>query len=297
LTLNMKQPDQMGWMPEERELWKTILADVREKTGLSFNWMEFDTKDKTVAHAVLPILATWVATVPSDPLRHAIYTKFSTPHAYPFINQLIEWWQREDFELCVNSLTQTISSLAKELDAQRIWNVLRARGKRRSIDYLLLVKLCAFPKISKEVKDLIVDDIHGRDLRAGDLQEISKVDDPRIRDWFESQINSSNRHVQVLARRIRARRMSLPSGVELSKAPPDRARELFSTEVDLDSLITTLSKLHLDMDIEIPQSLGNLGFLSSIETNRWLKIGPTKSNFIWLRLEDVDTVELVITAL
>jgi len=91
--------------------------------------------------------------------------------------------------------------------------------------------------------------------------------------------------------------MSLPSGVELSKAPPDRARELFSTEVDLDSLITTLSKLHLDMDIEIPQSLGNLGFLSSIETNRWLKIGPTKSNFIWLRLEDVDTVELVITAL
>jgi hypothetical protein len=136
-------------------------------------------------------------------------------------------------------------------------------------------------------------------LTVGDLQYISEVNDPRIRKWLEGQVDSPNRDLRTLARRVLARGQRLPKGVEFAAREPDRAGELFSTEVDIWEVRALLARLAKQHALKIPNTVRGARFLSSLDVDRWVS-APIESNTgepyrVWFRLEDVDTVEVVLT--
>src|ERR1700693_3873398 len=92
-----------------------ILDDVEEKTGLTFKKLAgIDTRDKSIAATVLPVLAGWVEKLDDRAYRHAIYALFHTPHAYPYLAKLILWWTTEKDDLALSSLTQDLARISHE---------------------------------------------------------------------------------------------------------------------------------------------------------------------------------------
>lgn len=280
-------------------LAKEILTDIKARTGLSFAVLGggIPTRDKEVARAVLPVLVPWVDTVDVPNIRLGIYFCFRTPHAYPFIDKLIDWWEKETDFLCLNMLGVILSKVLKEREAERVWRSCRQDEHRRR-DFMLLAKLATFPSVAAEVKEELVHSLD-ESQPIGNLEVISKVDDPRIREWFISRVHSTNTDLRNVARRVIARGKKLPREVQLPVAPPDRSAEIYSTEIDLEELGATLKQFERELGVRIPRGLQSIGFLASLEVDRWIMV-PTRSNAeepleIWLRLEDIDTVEVVLT--
>ena len=91
-------------MTATRGLWELMLDDIRVKTGLSFNYMEFDTKDKRTAEVVLPILAEWVNKTNDADFRGAIFHKFATLYARSFFDQILKWLAEETHRLNIGML-------------------------------------------------------------------------------------------------------------------------------------------------------------------------------------------------
>src|ERR1051326_5116255 len=91
-------------MTATRGLWELMLDDIRVKTGLSFNYMEFDTKDKRTAEVVLPILAEWVNKTNDADFRGAIFHTFATLYARPFFDQILKWLAEETHRLNIGML-------------------------------------------------------------------------------------------------------------------------------------------------------------------------------------------------
>jgi hypothetical protein len=282
-------------------LEKEILDDVKAKTGLSFRLLGgIDTRDRRIAEAVLPVLANWVPKVRDNNHRHALYACFHSPHAYAHMDQLIDWWQNERFSLALSSLTQTLTDLAKPQDAERLWRLCQ-QFPSRPFRFHLLAKLATLPSRTRaEVRDSLVMVLQdGASLTLSDLSDISKVDDPRIRSWFQGQLNSANKHLRQLAKRVVDRRKRLPKGLAHSAVPPDKSIELFSTEVDLEASSSLLRQIGSDLGLKMPPWIQDLGFLSAATIDHWLTTSiPTKQGTIaslWFRLEDTDTVEIVVT--
>ncbi len=211
-----------------------VLAEVEAATGCRFRYISsIDSRDKRIAESVLPVLCNIASTVKAPNIRDAIYGRFHTPHAYRFLDDLIAWWQCETYEMALGTLTQDLALLAKPADGLRLWTLCK-RLPQRPFHFMLLGKLASFPSVENEVKDSLVRSLReDTSLTVGDLGNIAEVNDPRIRQWFAAQVDSKNRFLKALARRVVAKGKKLPKGVEVSLAPPDRARELFSTEVEL----------------------------------------------------------------
>src|SRR6266446_5646628 len=112
-------------LEERQKLWQEILGDIHSRTGLSYRYMEFDTKDEAVAERVLPILADWVGRLADPNLRLAIFDKFGTPHARPFFSDLVDWWEREDNGINIDMLTGILAKLVHTTDAERLWAILQ----------------------------------------------------------------------------------------------------------------------------------------------------------------------------
>src|SRR5687767_8533197 len=110
---------------ERLALWSKILEEIRDKTSLSFKYIEFDTKNEAIAQTILPILASHISGIPDENLRRAIYAKFLTPFAYPYFNSILKWLKREDSEssnsrLNIDCLSQAIEMLVKPHDAKQV---------------------------------------------------------------------------------------------------------------------------------------------------------------------------------
>ncbi|HKA02467.1 MAG TPA: hypothetical protein VKE70_38415, partial [Candidatus Solibacter sp.] len=84
-------------MNEASSVEKQVLEDVAAQTGRSFRLLgSIDTRDRETAAAVLPVLVAWVDRLWQDSNhRRAIYSNFHTPHAYPFLLELLKWFERE----------------------------------------------------------------------------------------------------------------------------------------------------------------------------------------------------------
>jgi hypothetical protein len=285
-------------LTESQQLEKAILADIETKTGLSFVKVGgIPTRDKAVADAVLPVLVKWAESVDIPNGRLGIYHRFGTPHAYPFIDKLIRWWEEETDPLCINMLGVILSRILKQREAERVWAFCRRNAGRRR-DFMLLTKLATFPTVAAEVKEELVRALD-ESQPIGDLEIISKVDDPHIREWFIARVHSTNTDLRNVARRVVARGKKVPREVQLPAAPPDRSTEIYSTEIDLEELGPILKQFERELGVKIPRALQSVGFLASLDVDRWIMV-PTRSKAeepleIWLRLEDIDTVEVAVT--
>jgi hypothetical protein len=291
-------PATAAFVPTDRDL-VLFTCIAQEKTGLACKRVGgIDTKDESIAAAVLPVLADWADKLDDVPHRNACYERFLTPFAHPFIDRIIDWWVHEQDKVASSILAQTLAIAFECSDAQRIWDLCHTIP-RGGCYYLLLSKLAACPSVQREARDELVAALANQKLRVGDLSDIATVADPRIRKWFEGQTNSRDPNIKVLAKRVTARR-ALPRGVEYSERVPSREREMFSTECDLAEVKEIPAKLKKEFSVVLPPSLRSATFLAAAELNRWLIIRspgeqPREAG-LWLRMEDMDTVEILLTA-
>jgi len=197
-----------------QEMQKQVLDDVTRITGLSYARIAgIDTRTKAIADAVLPVLKAWFQFVTDPDLRHAIYACFHTPHASPHIDSVLDWWQQETDQPALSTLTQALALIAKPKDAQRLWK-LCSELPCRPFQYMLLAKPAQFPAVQREVRDFIVEALEtDASIAVADLECIAKVPDSRIRQWFEKRLESENRCIQILARKVAGRAERLPRGV------------------------------------------------------------------------------------
>ena len=282
--------------PDERR----ILADIEEKTGLRFSLVGgIPIRDPEVAEQVLPVLAEWVKQLDDGFLRRDVYACFFTPHAYHHLDRLISWWQSEPFPMASECLTQILASLARPCDGKRLWALTKDLPPQ-AFFCLLWAKLAKFPEVEREVKDRLVAIMQGPNPEIGDLQHIAVVEDPRIRQWFEQQTNSKNRVLKTIAKRVVARGKRLPRAVTHSAVPPERSMEIFSAEVDLSELAQTLKSAEKELGLRFPPAVRGGRFLSAVPVDQWLVAFVNTPDphvvRLWLRLEDVDCVEIVVTS-
>jgi hypothetical protein len=284
-------------LPSVEGAEREILDDVREKTGLSFKRLGgINTQEKKVASAVLPILADWIPKLTDLRYLRACYLCFITPYAHPFLDLIIDRWQSEEDGLTSSILGQALAAALDCNDAVRIWELFR-QHKSSQCYYQILSKLAACPAVQDSVRNELVGALGSKELRASDLAEIAKVPDPRIRRWFANNTSNSDPAIRGLARRIVAVR-SLPPGVEYSTNAPGDAIELFSTECDIANFQASIATVAERFHLKIPRPIRSGSFLAGIELKRWLASDFQDENgyrlSLWFRLEDVDTVTVVL---
>jgi len=118
-------------MQDSLSLNNIIVAEVQKRTGLVFPWIDsMNTRDRSVANAVLPILKEWVPVVEATNIRHALFARFHTPHAYPHMDSIVGWWESEKDALCESCLVQVLAVLARPRDAERLWSLCKFASAR-----------------------------------------------------------------------------------------------------------------------------------------------------------------------
>ena len=280
------------------EIHRRILEDIRQKTGLALRHVQgADTAQGVIAEKVLPVLAEWVPHVMHRNIRAAIYNRFVTKFAAPFIQTMVNWAQHEPDLHGLDALYCALAVAAQAPNAESLWDASINLPKTDNY-YLLLAKLASFPQISADVKDKVVQELEDPRLGFAALKALSEVDDPRVVKAFESRATTPDKGIQALVRRVVNRSKRLPSGLEYIGSEPDRNGELFSTEVDLDQLEPTLKELARNFRLKIPSSVLKGHFLSQVALNRWVATAVNTSGndqvHLAFRLEDVDTVEIVL---
>ena len=276
-----------------------VINDIRNRTGQSFLHIDgIDTSRRAIADAVLPILAEWVSLIPEQNIRHAIYGCFVTPHANAYIGQMLEWAKHEQYDLARSTLIEGVATAIRPKDATHVWSMLRTEPVSAA-DSMLMAKLSTFPSVAKEVKDYLFTALVSKSLHTGDLQYIAKVEDARIRAWFEEQINSPEPVIRKLAQRVAKKGKALPRGFSYMEDGPDRHRELFSVEVDIAEVDQALAEFASKFGVKVPSSLSaDSDIWDRAQVGRWMKIAVNlernESAELWLRLEDVDVVEIAL---
>lgn len=277
---------------------KLVLADVQQKTGLAFRRLGcIDKNNPAVANAVLPVLELWIERVPE--LRGTIFLLFATPHAAKWANLLIRYWETERDPINSMILTSCLCETLQPTQAARVFDLVSQRPPD-SNSFRLLAKLAEFASVERQVKDHLVKVLDDPNLRAAELTYISKVRDPRMTEHFKKRLNSSDKNVRLLARRVLARAQKRLRGVPYATGQPNRLHELFSTEIDIDELDSAVHDLAKRLGILPTGPLKNpTRLIEGAELDRWVVVELKGDNgmdaSVWLRLEDIDTVELVAT--
>jgi hypothetical protein len=135
--------------------------------------------------------------------------------------------------------------------------------------------------------------------RPFELRDVADVDDPLVLQWFKDHAMSPDKDLRKLAQQVIGRKGKLPSHVRYSAEGPDRRLEMFSTEVDLDALPELLRNLSERFHCNPPIQAKRFLFVGRIGLDKWVVVDPPLKAVpnlnAWLRLEDFDTVEVVLT--
>jgi len=282
-------------------LEKSIVNDIFART----NWFAeqlggYETTDEEVARDVLPILREWFPRVAHlKNFRGAIYHRFLTPHASPYVETLIEWYLREEEYVNHTCLVQALAAAARPEHAERLWQLCQGRPPR-DFRIFFMVRLCRFRAVEREIKDVLVSLLYGDPTpRFGDLREISTVPDPRIRQWFKDKLSAPDATLRSIARRCLERGAKLPSGLIYAPVLPDRLVEIRSWEIDRAETGASLMKVGREFNLKIPSVIRKGRFLDTADLDRWLVThlsgkDSKESVLLWFRLEDFDTVEVLL---
>lgn len=302
--LNPLERDRL--IDENLDLERRILADIEQRTGICYRrlgGLRADTGTAEIPAEVLPILLEWLPAARLTWGMHGvIYHCFATPHAQPYLELMLTWW-REEVEAGAESIT--LQALAGSLrnhtthaTAERIWRVLQ-RHPCRSDDLFALIRLAACPATKDEVCQELLTRLNtpGKDY-AAEVKFIAAVNDVRIRAWYLAHVASPDPKVRAIAKRVAARQRRLPAGIDYAHTAPDRVQERFSTEVDVAEVPALLRELAARENLTLPAALRRLTFLQGADLDRWLVATLPEAQFhlgqLWFRLEDVDTVEVVL---
>ncbi len=278
-------------------LEQSILAEVRARTGLSFRKIAgIDTRDPGIAQAVLPVIKDLLGRVGGND-RRDLFARFHTPEAYAYLDDVLSWWTNEQDEQSLSGLSQVLTLLVKDRDAVRVWRLCQELPKR-PFHYMLLSKLATLPSVEREVKETLVQDLNAGAFGANELFFVARVHDPRIQRWFEGQRESPDPKIRQIAKRVAAKGSKWPKEVEYASTLPDRRMELYSVEGDLEELKELLAPFAKTFQVKIPVAIKAGSFLASAEVDRWIiaHIADAAGNpfALWFRLEDIDTVEIVL---
>jgi hypothetical protein len=280
-------------MFEPTDVERKLLAELRMETGLTFRRLGgIPKRDREVAAKVLP----WASQVALSELdknhRHVIYALFGTPYARKYASQLVEWWIEEPDELAYGTLTYIIAQLAHGSLRPKVGDQIQIMP-RREFRYNLMASLARDRALRPEIVDHLMAIPGTEKLGFSELDAIAGIKDDRIRKWFEENQTSSDPTVGRVANKL-FRKRHPAAKLPYTTRSPNRAYELFSTEADMEQLSCVVGDAAKRLGIEVPSEIVTADSLSIAKVNRWMKYESGAVCF-WLRLEDVDIVELVIT--
>lgn len=279
-----------------------ILRDLRQKTGLVFRQLpQINPYDAKTIVRVLTVLREWVPFVKEPNIKASIYYIFATPYADPFFSEVLTWWHQDSNSDGASYLTHAVTLLTNtEERATEVWELWKKLDPKPRYSYETVAGLAKFRAVAAETNEEIVRALREKELSIRELQAVANVDDPRIRSWFQEQLEANDVAVRKLARRVTARKSKLPAAVQFASSEPDkRTRELFSTEVDVGDLKGILALIKKKFGVTAPRGLAAGGFLNTVPVNRWLfaeaESAGEERHVLWFRLEDIDVVEVVLT--
>ena len=291
--------ERSGYVLVVDALEKSIVDDIFTRT----NWFAerlggYETADEEVAHDVLPILLEWFPRIAHlKNFRGAIYHRFLTPHASRYVVTLVEWYLREEEYVNHTMLIQALAAAARPEHAERLWQLCREHPPR-DFNIFFMVRLCRFPIVEREIKNVLVELLYGDPTPLlGDLREISSVPDYRIRQWFKGKLSAPDSRLQSIARRCVQQGAGLPHGLTCAMALPDSSTEISSWEVDLAGIGDFLLAVGREFSLKIPAAIRSARFMDRADLDRWLVMnvsGKTQkeSVLLWFRLEDFETVQI-----
>ena len=292
--------EKIGYVSVVDTLEKAIVEDIFTRT----NWYAerlggYETTDEEVARDVLPILLEWLPRVADRGNFRAIFHRFCTPQATPYVETLIESYLEEQDNVNQSLLVQALALAARSQHAVRLWQLCQQRVQR-DLRILFMVRLSRFSVVAPDIKDELVRLLNGDPPPSlADLREVLSVRDPRIREWFKGKLQTPDTAVRSIARRYVARGAKLPSGVFYAQVLPDRVLEIYSWETDLAQFGPTLVQASRKFNFRIPATIRKGRFLEMADLDRWLVTHVGNENgkdlvSIWFRLEDFDSVEIVL---
>ena len=275
-----------------------ILAAIENRTGVEYQRLQgIPIDDAGVCAAVLPILADWLVRQPRPPTRCVIYELFwRAKDPEPFSRLLLDQLPLEASSgLEADFLLLAVSLTCRDEDVARAWAAIQEK-ERQGNWFRAAAKLAnrktAPPETAAELRALL----DSGDLPFYAVDDLSKVKDRRIRDWFRSQLDSSDRDLARVARRVAGKPAKPPGGVVYPAIPPVALNELDSTEVDFEELPGYFRELGTQWGLKLPSWLSRPRGLEFLDLDTYARVdvpsmaaGPC---WIWVRLEDYDTVEV-----
>lgn len=183
-------------------LERELLEELRLKTGIRSHRIQgLRTDDKALAEAALPVLVDWFDRIQDPSYRAAIVQTMNTPHAYKYFDKILEWWQHARDPEYSGFLTQLVARLLKKADAEKVWTACQ-RTAPDPFRIFILRRLITIPSVSAEVLDTIYRNLLSGLYDPAELEAMSAIADPRIREWFAGQLDNPDEHVSSIAMKL-----------------------------------------------------------------------------------------------
>jgi len=283
-----------------------VCDDIFRRTGLRFQSVaSIARNDRDVIERILPIAREWVLSSSGGLRRALLFHAFLTPHALPYLDDVLEWSTTPASKFERELFTQILRVLVTSKTARRIWTTFQKLEPTDS-DPLLLTRLARVASISDEVVEPILKFLGStaeriaqgelvRTFATGPLSEYVKVRHPRVKEWFAQYLKSSDPELRALARRSNGIKPVLHEGCRIARGMPDHSRLILSTEINSHRLGDFLRELERDMGAEFVPVLQPDQIVENLTERKWLVADAWRSTRgpleLWLRLEDTTTVE------
>ena len=253
---------------------------------------------------MFPILVEWVPKVDVH-TRTSIYSRFCSPAAVQYVDELIAWARAETYGLAREILTQKLSQVARPSNCERIWLAMRELAPTGS-DPILLAKLSTFPKVAVLVAQSVRSRLSAFETRIhngepiktfglGYLREYAKVHNPEVQAWFQQFEYSPDPDLRRLVARVAAKKSILPKDWLSHSQVPEDAIEIFSTEVEVGQFRPTLTSVLKTHGIKLSTKFKVDRILEALPQDTWLACQTGQPNMeLWLRWEDEDLVHVVL---
>ena len=286
-------------MTDDDQLGVQLLSELQSSTGLSYERIGgIATAEESVAKKALPFLRAYFPRVArSERIRAAIFHRFGTPHAVEHLDFLLECFQNEDDALARHLVAQAIALSVDTTHASSVWSWISA--DERMLDLYILRSLARYDSVRQKVIPVLLQKMDDPACTVGEFRMLAKLEDASIKSWFRGKLESPDKQLRLIAQGALARPRRLPKYIQCAGAGPDLRQELFSTEVDLENLPMLLKELSRNFFCRPALNPKRFAFLNRIAIDTWFTVEPPKKSVpdirIWLRMEDFDTVHVVIT--
>jgi hypothetical protein len=191
-----------------------------------------------------------------------------------------------------------ILSFMSEGDIQLIWDEMCVADESYPFDCIVLSRMARTREFGAQARDQILHRLESGRFIRGDLWEYGKVADARVRTWFEREQQSGPPEIRKIIDKVLKAPVKAPDWVTLSSTEPERERTIYSTEVDLADLDREISGLGKKFQFKARKFGRSKDFLAYVTEGQWFVFlieTMAEPLTIWLRAEDADVVEIVLT--